>query len=279
MFVLAQSDDEIVEQFSSLSWVDWVTAGTILVVGIVISRTIGRMVTRGVDRTSASDFAGIMLGRFVAGVLSIITFIYALNAVDVSVGPLVGALGIAGLALAFAFQDILENVIAGVLIVMRRPIKIGDEVVTNDYTGAVTDITLRAVEIITLDGEMVFIPNAMVWKNPVVNLTAKADRRSSLEVGVAYDTDLDHAKTVLERAIRNVEGVLDSRPVTAQVYEFGDSSINFMLRYWHDSPTADRWRLWDEVSRAVKRALDTEGVEIPFPQRVLHVQRPDDLAD
>jgi len=223
---LAQSDEEIVEQFSGLTWVDWVAAGTILIVGLSISRAVGRLVTRAVRRTGASQFAGIMLGRLVSGVLGIIAVIYALNSVGVSVGPLIGALGIAGLALAFAFQNILENVIAGLLMIMRRPITIGDEVVTNDYTGRVTDMSLRAVEVETLDGEAVYIPNAMVWRSPVVNLTAKPDRRSSLVLGVAYDTNLDHTKTVLESAIRNVEGVIESRPVTAQVSEFGDSSLN-----------------------------------------------------
>lgn len=277
--VLAQSDEEIVEQFSGLTWVDWVTAGAILVVGLFVARLMGRLVTRTIGRTGASDFAGIMLGRFVSLVLGTIAIIYALNSVDISVGPLVGALGIAGLALAFAFQDILENVIAGLLMVVRRPIKIGDEVVSNDYDGVVSDVSLRAVELVTLDGEVVYIPNAMVWKSPIVNLSVKPDRRSSIVVGVAYETDLDHAKTVLERAVRSVEGVIDDRPVTAQVFEFGESSINFMLRYWHIPQTAAQWRLWDEVSRAVKRALDTEGIEIPFPQRVLHVQRRDETGD
>lgn len=276
--VLAQSDEEIVQQFSGLTWVDWVTAAAILVVGFLVARTVGRLVTRTVGRTPASEFAGVILGRLVAGVLGTVAVVYALNAVDVSVGPLIGALGIAGLALAFAFQDILENVIAGLLMVLRRPITIGDEVMTNDYTGHVRDINLRSLEVVTLDGETVYIPNALVWKNPIVNFTAKEDRRSSLVVGVAYDTDLDRAKTVLERSIRGVEGVIEGRPVTAQVYEFGDSSVNFMMRYWHDPHTSAQWQLWDEVSRAVKRGLDAEGIEIPFPQRVLHMQRPEDAV-
>ncbi len=133
-------------------------------------------------------------------------------------------------------------------------------------------MNLRAVDVVTLDGETVYIPSSMVWRSPVVNVSAKPDRRSSLVVGVAYDTDLDHAKAVLEQAISAVDGVLDSRPVTAQFFEFGDSSINFMLRYWHEPSTAVQWRLWDEVGRSVKRAIDEASIEIPIPQRVVHLE-------
>lgn len=276
--VLAQGDEEIVEQLSRLTWVDWVTAAAILVVGIILAGMVGRIIRRALSRTGVSDFIALILGRITTVVLGILAVSFSLSAVGVSFGPLIGALGLAGLALALAFQDILENVIAGLLMMMRRPIVIDDEITTNDYTGVVVDITLRAVVLVTLDGETVFIPNAMVWKNPVVNYSTKTERRSALVVGVAYATDLDRAKTVLEDAIARVDGVLEDQPVSAQVFEFGESSINFMLRYWHTPQTAEQWRLFDEVSRSVKRSLDDAGIHIPFPQRVVHMDASDHAA-
>lgn len=195
----------------------------------------------------------------------------ALNSLGVGLGPVIGTLGLVGLALAFALQEILENVIAGLLMLIRRPITVGDEIATTDQEGKVADMTLRAVEVITYDGETVYIPNAMVWKNPLTNVTKTATRRTTLAVGVAYDSDLDTVKSLLETVARDIEGVVANPSPEALVYEFGDSSINFALRYWHESKTASMWRVRDEMARAVKRSLDQTGVEIPFPQRVVHM--------
>lgn len=267
----AQSDDEILGQFSGLGWQDWAIAAGTFIVGLIIARIVGSFVKRAVDKTPASDFVGVVLSRITVGIVGFLGFYFALQSLGVPLGPLVGALGIAGLALAFAFQDILENVIAGLLMLMRRPIGIGDEVATNDFEGIVKDVTLRAVELTTLDGKTVFIPNAMVWKSPVVNITMTPERRTTLEVGVAYDSDLDQVKQLLETAVPQVDGVLAEPPARAMVYQFGASSIDFAIRYWHHSDTATTWRVRDEVARTVKRAFDEAGIEIPFPQRVVHL--------
>ena len=276
----AQESEEVLGQLEGIGWQEWAIAAGILVVGFLASRFVLRMVRRLLEQTSASATITLILGRISSAVVLFIAFNLALQAVGVSIGPLIGALGIAGLALAFAFQDILENLIAGLLMLIRRPIAVGDEIVTEGYQGTVTDIALRALEMTTLDGETVFVPNATVWKNPVTNITATPERRTTLEVGVAYDTDLDRAKDVLEAAVATVDDVRPTPAPTAQVFQFGASSIDFAVRYWHAAPTADLWRIRDEVARAVKRALDEAGIEIPFPQRVLHTadpQPPDDL--
>ena len=172
------------------------------------------------------------------------------------------------------FQDILENFIAGLGMQLRRPMRPGDEVMTNDYEGVVRDITLRTVQMTTFDGETVYLPNAMVWKNPIVNATDRPTRRTTLMVGVAYETDLDRAKAVLETATAAVEGVLDQPPATARVLEFGESSIDFAVHFWHRPQMAQVWTVRDEVARSIKRHLDSAGIEIPFPQRVLHYPGP-----
>ncbi len=124
-----------------------------------------------------------------------------------------------------------------------------------------------------------FIPNALVWKNPLKNITTTPERRTTIDVGVAYGTDLDRAKGVLERAVAAVEDVHTEPAPTAQVFAFGASSIDFAVRYWHDAPTSTLWKLRDEVARAIKRALDEAGIEIPFPQRVVHMVDRDSSDD
>lgn len=274
----AQSDAEIADSFSGLGWEDWAVAAAVLVIGLIIARIAGRLTERALGKTGLGEFLSRLLGRLVSGALSIFALVFSLQAVGVSVGPLVGAVGIIGLALAFAFQDILENVIAGVLMLARRPITVGDEIRSNDYMGVVTDMTLRAAEIQTLDGETVYIPNALVWKNPVTNLTKTPSRRTTIEVGVAYGTDLDRAKDVLQSTAAGIEGVLDNPAATAIVVGFGDSSIDFNVRYWHDSASSVAAELRDVMSRAIKQALDAAEIEIPFPQRVIH-NAPDPVVD
>jgi small-conductance mechanosensitive channel len=276
--LLAQSDEELLGQFSGLGWEDWVIAAGTFLLGLIIARLVGAFVKRAADKTPASEFVGIILSRITVGIIGFLGFYFALQSLGVPLGPLVGALGIAGLALAFAFQDILENVIAGLLMIMRRPIAIGDEVATNDFEGVVKDITLRAVELTTLDGRTVLIPNAMVWKNPVVNITTTPERRTTLEIGVSYDSDLDEVKALLERIVPDVDGVQSHPAPKAMVHQFGASSIDFAINYWHTSDTATLWTVRDEVARRVKRAFDDAGIEIPFPQRVVHLPAGTDVG-
>ena len=273
--VFAQDETEALETLGRLTLQDWLIAGGIFVGSIIVARVASRLLQRLLNRTPASDHGAQLISRFVAYVLIVVGFVYALNSVNVPIGPLLGALGVAGLALAFAFQDILENLIAGVGMQIRRPMRPGDEIVTNGYEGTVLDITLRTVIITTFDGERVYLPNSMVWKAPILNATERDTRRTTLMVGVAYGTNLDRAKEILEAAVRGVDGVLEHPPPTAHVMEFAESSIDFALRYWHRPSMSVLWRTRDEVARQVKRSLDEATIEIPFPQRVVHLPVPE----
>jgi hypothetical protein len=128
---------------------------------------------------------------------------------------------------------------------------------------------LRTVEIRSYDGNTVLVPNKDVLQNPIVNYTRTPYRRTELVVGVAYDTDLERARQVLLGACGTVKEVREQPPPEAWVFEFGDSSINIALRYWHPADIASVWRVRSAVAIAVKRALDEAGMTIPFPQRTL----------
>lgn len=268
--VYAQEEaEEALESLSRLTPMDWLIAGGIILGGVILARLVSALLGRLLSRISTSTHASRLVARFGAYLIVVFAFVYALNSVNVPIAPLLGALGLIGIALAFAFQDILENFIAGLGMQLRRPMRPGDEVMTNDYEGVVRDITLRTVQMTTFDGETVYLPNAMVWKNPIVNPTD----RPTLMVDVAYTT-LDLAKSVLESATAAVEGVMAEPAPTARVLEFGESSIDFAVHFWHRPQMAQVWQVRDEVARSVKRHLDAAGIEIPFPQRVLHHPRP-----
>ncbi len=276
--ILAQEEqpEDVTELLDQIGWLEWGQAVLVIVAALIIGRLVRRALVRGLKRTPVTPFAIIVLGKTVVYLAVVLGLYFSLTILHLQVGPLIGALGLAGLAIAFAFQDILENFIAGVLMLMRRPIKVGDEMLSNGHQGIVDDMSLRAVALDTFDGDRVYIPNAMVWKSPLVNFTETPHRRTTLVVGVAYRTDLDEAQRVLKEAISQVPGVLDPPP-TVEFVEFNNSSIDFHVRYWHPADRKSLWAVRDRAGRAMKKALDAAGIEIPFPQRVLWF--PESLGD
>ena len=277
--ILAQEDqgEDVTQLIDHVGWYEWIVAFLIVLLALIGGRLVRRALHRGLAKTAVPPFAAILLGKTVVYVAVVVGLYFALTVLRLQVGPLIGALGLAGLAIAFAFQDILENFIAGLLMLMRRPIKVGDEMESSGYKGDVNDMTLRAVAIDTFDGDRVYIPNSMVWKSPLVNFTETPLRRTTLVVGVAYHTDLDRAQRVLQEAIDNVPGVVIPPPATVEFVEFNNSSIDFYVRYWHASDRPSLWAVRDRAGRAMKRALDAAGIEIPFPQRTLWF--PEGLGD
>lgn len=265
LLLLAVDDVELAEGVSSG---DVVRAVLLLVASIAVAVVLRRVLVRVVDR-EAGRHLGRITGRFLSVVVVAVGCVFALDALGLAIGPLLGALGVGGIALAFAAQDILANLVAGVLLQVRHPFRIGDQIRSGDYEGVVDDINLRTVELTTYDGLTAYLPNAEVLRNPIVNFTRTPFSRTELDVGVAYDTDLEAARQALLDACHRAEGVQDAPPPEAWVREFGASSIDIAVRYWHAADIASTWRVRSAVAIAVKRSLDEAGMTIPFPQRTL----------
>lgn len=187
---------------------------------------------------------------------------------------LLALLGLGSVAIGFAFKDIFENFLAGTLIMLRKKVNIGDVIECEAVEGRVEQITLRDTYLRHLSNELVLVPNAYLFKNPLKILTDDLLRRHEVEVGVAYDVDLDEAAATIARAVRAVHIVKHDRPVEVFAREFGDSSINFLVRWWAGSTPVQAHESRDAVVRAIKRALDDAGMEIPFPQRTLTFGEP-----
>lgn len=183
---------------------------------------------------------------------------------DLTPGSLVIGFGIGAVALAFAFREILENFLAGVLIMLLEKMRIGDVVECEGITGKVEHISLREAHLRKLSGEMVIVPNAMLFKNPVRILTDADQRRHEIVVGVSYDTNLDHAADIIRRAVEGVDVVLASKGVDIFAQGFGSSSVDFLVRWWAGSTPRSGWESRDKVVRAIKAALDEASIEIPF---------------
>lgn len=250
---------------------DWAVAGAIVVAGFVLGRIVHSLLVRAIHRGDAERAAADAVGRFVGMVVMAAGFVYGLSAIGVRLGPLVGALGIGGVALAFAAQAILANFLGSVILQLRRPFRRGDQIATGDCEGVVEDINFRTVVMRTFDGQRVLVPCAQVLGNPITNHTVLGRRRTTLEVSVSYDADLDHARKLLLDAVAGVDGVLGRPPAEVWVESFGESGIDLAVRFWHAPDVATLWRVRSEVAVAVKQTLDDAGIEIPYPQRTVRV--------
>lgn len=257
---------------------DYATAGLILVVAIVVGRILRTVIRRVVDRSRADNFLGDLAGRVANYLVLTFGLVYALETLGIAIGPILGALGIVGIALAFAFQDILENFVAGIILQVQRPFTSGDEILTVDHEGTITAVDARTITLRTPDGETVRIPSAEVLKNPIVNHSQYGQRRTTVDVGVAYDTDLDHAVITAMAAVEDADGVLGQPQPEVLVRGFGASSIDLAVRYWHEPSIADQWNTRNAVTKAIATAFEHQGINIPFPQRVLHLAVTDDNA-
>ncbi len=191
---------------------------------------------------------------------------------------LLAGLGIGAVAIGFAFQDIFENFLAGVLIMIRKKMRIGDVISCEGIEGRVEHITLRETHVRRLSNEVTIVPNSMLFKNPVQILTDDAERRHEVVVGVSYDTDLEEAREVILTAVEDAEGVNTEKRIDIFAFEFGDSSINFRVRWWAGSKPLAMHQTRDTVVRSVKRALDNAGIEIPFPYITHTFKEPVPLA-
>lgn len=184
---------------------------------------------------------------------------------DLTPASLLAGLGIGAVAIGFAFQDIFENFFAGILIMLREKMQIGDVIECEGITGKVEHITLRETHVRKLSGELTVVPNSILFKNPVEILTDVEQRRHEVVVGVSYDTNLDHAATVIQRAVESVSDVLASKGIDIFAQEFNSSSVDFLVRWWAGASPRDGWESKDKVVRAIKAGLDDAGIEIPFP--------------
>ncbi len=262
---------------------DWISTGVkmlpnflVAVVVLVLFVLLGKLVKKIFNKvfqkiTDNKSLQSLLSSILYLTVVAIGTFIaLSILQLDGAVTSLLAGAGVIGLALGFAFQDIASNFIAGTMMSIRKPFKIGDLIKTNDYFGKVTNIHLRTTTIQTMQGQIIMIPNASVFKNPIENYTEYGKRRIDLEVGVTYGQDLPFAKKVAKEAIENIEGV-DKDDVSLYYTGFGGSSIDMVIRYWmpFSNKQFEYKAKMDEGIIAVKQAFDKNGIGIPFPIRTL----------
>lgn len=249
-----------------------VVALLILIVFYVIGKMTRKAVNKLLSKVTTNKTITNLLETIISiAVIGIGVFIaLSVLQLDGAVTSLLAGAGIIGLALGFAFQDIASNFISGVILSIRHPFGIGDIIKTNDFYGTVQKLNLRNTIMKSPTGQIVYIPNKAVFENPLENFTSTGLRRIDLSCGVSYGDDLEKAKKVVLKAIDKVENVLSDKGIEFYYDEFGDSSINFKIRFWvRFSTNPDFWSARSEAIMAITKAFDENDIMIPFPIRTL----------
>lgn len=245
----------------------------VLIVFYFLAKTfklgINRAMARWVDNHNVLELATqiifyviMIVGTFVAlGVLNL----------DKTVTSLLAGAGVIGLALSFAFQDLATNFISGIFIAVQKPLKIGDLIQTHEYIGYVRKIGLRAIDIENFDGQYVIIPSKEVFQTPLLNYNRLNHRRVSVPVGVSYGDDIEFVERLLYKTIRDLDITKnDFSDVRVDFDGFGDSSVNFVVRFWIDQCNQPSYhRAYTRAGIAIKKAFDENNITIPFPIRTL----------
>lgn len=247
-------------------------AAIILVLGFFIAKWIRKIISR----LAHKFLPNATLGNLVTSIIYIfmlgITIFIALSILQLSkaVTSILAGAGIVGLALAFAFQDIAANFISGIFISFRKPFHVGHIVKLKDYMGKIEEINLRDTVLRTFQGQMVIIPNKDVFQNPIENFSLLGKRRMDLTIGVSYGDDLDKVKEVTLEAVKQIKHLSKEDKTTMFFTEFGDSSINFTLRLWVNTPEQIEYlETGSEAIIFIKKAYDENDITVPFPIRTL----------
>lgn len=251
-------------------------AALIVLVAVIIGQIVRAGVRLSAARRREHYNLQIALGRLAMAAVVLVGILVAATAAFPNFTPadLIGALGIGGVAIGFAFKDIFQNFLAGILILITKPFRAGDQIVFGSYEGEVEDIQTRATYLKTYDGRRVVIPNGELFINSVTVNTAFARRRMEYDIGIGYGDDLERARGIILEVLEATEGVAPDPKADVIVVAFAASSVSLRARWWSDSRIADVLIAQDRVLTEVKRRLRQAGIDLPFPthQLLLHDQ-------
>ena len=271
---------KLLQQWGENAWnwltgnsLDWILKLIVLLVILYVARALSRVTRRITEQATKNVNLSKLLRRMIVATAAngvfIIGVLIALSQLGVSIGPLLAGLGIAGIVIGFALQDTLSNFASGMMILLYRPYDVGDLVDAGGEFGTVTDMSLVFTVILTIDNQRLVVPNNLIWRGVIRNITAEKTRRVDMTFGISYNDDIPKAERVLKEILTSHEKVLEDPAPDVRLHTLGESSVDFVVRPW--VRTDDYWNVYWDVTREVKLRFDAEGISIPFPQRDVHV--------
>ena len=241
----------------------------IFVIGRWVAGTITGGLRRAMQRSKTDPTLAGFVSNIVNAILMVFVVIASIQHLGVQTAGLVAVLGAAGLAIGLALQGSLSNFASGALLLMFRPIRVGDYVEAGGTSGSVQDIGIFTTTLHTPDNKKVIVPNSQITSNTITNYSANETRRVDLVASIGYGDDIPKAKAVLERIVKEHQLTMDDPAPTIEVGSLGESSVDILVRPW--VKTSDYWRVYWDLTQAIKMEFDKEGISIPFPQRDVHL--------
>ncbi|WNH08963.1 mechanosensitive ion channel family protein [Thalassobellus suaedae] len=267
------------ENIDTEKWIELGLQYGLKIIGAIVIWIIGSWVIRNLMKgtkavMSKRDYDESLqkfLLNLLSWILKIVLIVVVLGTMGVETTSFAAILAAAGLAIGMALQGSLGNFAGGVLIMIFKPIKIGDLIEAQGEIGVVKEIEIFTTKLIGLSNKEIIIPNGSLSNGNIINYTTEGTRRVDLTIGVSYDADIKKTKEVLMEVLTSNPKVLKTPEPTVNVLELADSSVNFAVRPWCNS--ADYWNVYFETTENVKEALDAAGIEIPYPHQVeIHKQ-------
>lgn len=244
----------------------------IFLVSLYLAKLVSGMLLRVLEQRKVNSGAERLVSETVRWSIIVYGSVMALQQFA-DVTAFLAGLGILGFTVGFALQDVMKNFAAGVLLLLQKPFRIGDNISVAGFDGTVTAIDLRSTEIRTFDGRTVIAPNADVLNHAIINFTRSVNRRVELPVGVTYGSDLEQVQNLAMEAIGQVPGLLADPAPQVVFRNFGDSSINFTIFYWVDTAQIGLFAAQDAGLKLIKRAFQEQGIEIPYPIRTVMMKQ------
>jgi len=243
----------------------------IYIIGKWIAAAISSLLEKGLNVRKVDPTIAKFTKNITFYVLFALVIITALGQLGIQTASFVAVVGAAGLAVGLALQGSLANFAAGVLLIMFRPLKIGDYVEAGGTSGVVKEISIFSTIMTTPDNKTVIVPNSGIMGGNITNYSTQAERRVDFTVGVSYSSNLELVREELKKIASEDERIIQEKDVTIGLVELADSSVNFVFRVW--TRTENYWPLYFDTNEKIKKRFDAAGIEIPFPQRVIHIEK------
>ena len=240
-----------------------------LIIGLWVISGVSKLVKISMKRSKVDPTLIPFMDSLVSWLLKVLLFISVASMIGIATTSFIAVLGAAGLAIGLALQGSLANFAGGVLIMIFKPYKVGDLIESQGHLGVVKEVQIFNSILISPQSKQVIIPNGAVSNGAIVNFTVEGKIRVDLTVGIAYNADIDLAKSVLMEVLTTNEKVMSEPAPFVGVSEMADSSVNFVVRP-HCLPE-HYWDVFFDVNEAMKKALDKNNISIPFPQRDVHL--------
>ncbi len=252
---------------------DLITAIVVFVVTLVVAGMARNSVRKMLEDRGTNAQVSALLAKMARGTVLILGVLTALELVNFDVTAFIAGLGVLGFAAGFALQDVMSNFVAGILLLVQQPFKNGDLVDTAGFLGTIEGIDLRTTHLKTLDGQDVLIPNSAVLGNPITNLAMSNPKRIGVDVGVAYDSDLDLVRETAVAAVQAAPALLPAPAPMVLYHTFGGSSIDLTVYFWIDASKIHPLEAKDAGMTLVKAAFDKANIDIPFPIRTVYMNQ------